>query len=158
MKKIFVFDMAPERFQTQNTAIGGKLTDYDSSFQQDSKIEAFTYSINPPRSKSTNQKEVYENCVRNFQQIFRDFNELINLVLQNPKDEIGLLINDLSIYLHLGSYIPFLKILKSPTTVFINSYFGEKLAHDYDSNISWRERIVVQALSNHFDYPIHLVK
>ena len=89
IKKIYVFDMAPERFQTQRATIGGKLTDYDSSFQYDSKTEAFTYSIIPPRSKSANQKEVYKNCIRNYEQIFKDFIENTKVVVGRLLTKLG---------------------------------------------------------------------
>ncbi len=154
---IFVLDLGPERFQIQSIEYGGKLTDYDEKVKDDSKVYFYTYPIIPPRSYSSNTSEVYKNCLKNFSLIHNDFIITIDKIL-GQKGKYELIINDLTIFLHLGSYFPLLKILKTNQTVVVNAYYGEKLANDFGSNISWRERMIVQALCRHFDYPIHLIK
>jgi hypothetical protein len=157
VQSIFVFDMGPERFKVKNTFIGGKLSDYNMEFKHNPKIHTYSYSVIPPRSVSKTQQEVYQNCLKNYRQIYADLAKIIKKILLS-KERIALIINDFSIFLHLGSPIPFLKMLKTPHTVFVNAYFGQKLTQDYNSNISWRERIIVKNLSQHFDYPILLIQ
>lgn len=150
--------MGPERFHIKDTSFGGKLSDYDNSYQMDSKVTNFSFKIIPPRSSSTTQMEVYQNCVKNYQIINKDFRTVIQQLNHSQIHDTVLIINDFSIFLHLGSHIPLLKILKSHLTVFVNAYYGQKLADDFGSQISWREKVLVQLLSRHFDYSIYLVK
>jgi hypothetical protein len=156
VQSIFIHDMGPERFTVKNISIGGKLSDFNADLISNSKVHTYSYSVIPPRNASKNQSELYQNCLKNYLQIYPDLTNTMNKLLV-CKEKTALIINDFSIYLHLGSPIPFSRLLKLPHTVFVNAYFGQKLAWDYNSNISWRERIIVKSLSRHFDYPILLI-
>ncbi|TFG20806.1 MAG: hypothetical protein EU530_01975 [Promethearchaeota archaeon] len=158
LKKIYVVEMGPERFQVDNYSVGGRLIDYDPSYQHDPSVLYYNYPITPPRSASKNDAEVYKNCLKNYKIIHDEFTTVIDTLVNSSNNDSALIINDFSIYMHLGSHIPFLKLLKSSHTVFVNAYFGQKLAEDYGSNISWRERVLVKLLIRRFDYAIHLMK
>jgi len=158
MDKIYVFEMGPERFQLDKTVVGGKLSDYDRTYRDDPRVNEYSYSITPPRSASKNKLEVYENCLKNYRLIYEDFKSVVENLLNTLDANSAIIINDFSIFLHLSSPISFLKILKTSHTVFVNAYYGQKLTEDFGSNISWRERFLVQLLTRHFDYSIHLMK
>jgi len=158
IKKIYVFELGPERFQIKDSSVGGKLSDYNSSYKDDPHVIQYSYSIIPPRSASKNVNEVYKNCLENYQLIHDDFISVITTLLNTSNEDSALIINDFSIFLHLGSHIPILKLLKTSHTVLVNAYYGQKLAEDYGSNISWREGMIVRSLIRHFDYSIHLIK
>ena len=157
IEKIYVFDMAPERFQTKEWAMGGKLSEFDDSFKKDQRVIYFSYMIIPPRSKSTNYIDVLKVCLENYELIFNDFRSVLNILSKYPNQNSALIINDFSIFLHLGSPIFLVKLLPIGHTVFVNSYYGSQLAEDYGSNISWRETIMVNLLIRHFNYSIHLI-
>ncbi len=157
INKIYVFELGPERFQFKDSSFGGRLSDYNPSYKEDPLVNQYSYSIIPPRSKSKNKAEVYKICLKNYQLIHDDFRTVVEILSNSSDKGSALIINDFSIYLHLGSHISFLKLLKSSHTVFVNAYYGQKLAEDYGSNISWRERVLVKLLIRHFDYTIHLI-
>ena len=69
VKKIYVFDMGPERFQIKSSSIGGRLSDYDQSYKDDPHVNEYSYSIIPPRSASKNDTEVYENLLKEMRKV-----------------------------------------------------------------------------------------
>ncbi len=154
---IYVFDMGPKRFQMKNILVGGKISDYEEDYDKKPGIINYSYTIIPPRSTSMNFKDVYIRCLKNYQAIVEDFSKTIQKLCSTNTEKSILIINDFSIYLHMGSPFPFIKLLKTDHTVFINSYYGTKLANDYNSSISLREKILTQMLMRHFDYVVHLL-
>lgn len=156
LSKIIVFDMGPERFESSTHSIGGKLADYNRKYKQNETVQEFSYPIIPPRSSSKNQSEVLDKCFKNYAMIKEDFAKTIQSLMK-LQDKSALIVNDFSIFLHLGSPIQFMKLLKSSQTIFVNAYFGQNLADDFGANISWREKIMVRNLFRHFDYSVHLI-
>ena len=60
-----------------------------------------------------------------------------------------LIINDVSIFLHLGGLRYLLKVLGFAQTVLINGYQGNSLLQDLGTHISARESRLMRILSRH---------
>jgi hypothetical protein len=123
----------------KNLKIGGKIQDF---YEQsgDCKNLIFKGEIIPPRLKSRNKKELYHNARENFKKT----SEILNLFIDNPT--AILIINDISIYLHIGSIKLLLNAINKSNTFFGNTYFGSSIKRGYSTLFSLRERRKVKSL------------
>ena len=101
--------------------------------------------IIPPRLKSRNKKELYQNARENFKKT----SEILNHFIDNPTTI--LIINDISIYLHIGSIKILLSAISKSNTFFGNTYFGSSIKRGYATLFSLRERRKVKSLINKVD-------
>jgi hypothetical protein len=154
IEKIFVLDMGPERFMKNNLRLGGKLQDFSQNLSNHSRTTHLSFDSIPARSNASSLEQVYEHCKINYVNILPD---LVSLTSQLSLG-CAVVINDISIFLHLGPVKLVHKIISRASTIFLNSYYGDVLSHDYNSNISSREYRLVRNLFRHVDYTIHLIR
>jgi hypothetical protein len=155
-----VLEFGPKRIHKANHYIGGTLQELfqmavlDEQQLSDNlmKIHWIQNEINlntntlpeilRPRLSASNSDDVLNACLHNF--IITSAQ--LDYFRMNPTKV--LIINDLSIYLHLGNPQTILGILKNCETGLMNSYFGNYLQEDCGSNISDREKRLIQIITH----------
>ncbi len=144
-KEISILDFAPPQSSINNIKIGGKIKDF---YKNSIKCNNFSFEgdIIPPRLKAKNIKELYDNACKNFKRTFR----ILNSFNGNPTSI--LIINDISIYLHIGNKNLLLKAIKITKTFFGNSYYGSSIKSDFTNLISRRENRIVEYLAGKLEY------
>jgi hypothetical protein len=140
-KEISILDFAPSLMKIKNLKIGGRIQDF---YEQSSACKniIFKGEIIPPRLKSKNKKELYLYARENFEKT----SEILNLFNDNPTPI--LIINDISIYLHIGSIKLLLNAINKSNTFFGNAYFGSSIKRGYATLFSLQERRKVKSLIN----------
>lgn len=142
-EEITVIDMAPEAIGE----IGGKLSlhmSLDSKLRYLSPAKVFA-----PRTMGTSHTQVIEFARRNKNAI----EPLLGDFLKTPTRT--LVINDITLYLHLGKLEKIIDCVKLTDTFLASAYLGVKLKEDHGTGISVRERQAIKRLGAHMD---HLVK
>ena len=144
LKEITVIDMAPEAIGE----IGGKLSKYLSlnnelRYLSPAKVYA-------PRTMGITNKQVAEYAKRNKNAI----EPLLDEFLKKPTKV--LIINDITIYLHLGKLEKILSCIRSTETFLANAYYGVRLKEDYGAGISTREKQMVDKLAAYMDHVVKL--
>lgn len=145
-KEITIIDMAPEK----RGVIGGTLTDYidipkGMKYLRPLKVYA-------PRTTAKNREELILMAEENA----RNIEKLIDSYLRNPTSI--LIINDLTLYLHAGNLDRIIKCIRKSKTFIGNAYYGEKIKDQFKTNISLREKILVEKLLKLMDIVINLNK
>ncbi|MFX1315923.1 MAG: hypothetical protein ACFE9T_08675 [Promethearchaeota archaeon] len=138
-KQISILDFAPKVCFFKSIKTGGRLQDY---YQEIIRCNNFQFEgeIIPPRLKARNKRELYEYMCHNYKltsNILKEFN-------QNPTKI--LIINDISIYLHLGDKKYLLETINKTSTFLGNSYYGRTIKRKFASLLSLRERYYVEYL------------
>ena len=143
-KDITILDFAPKLSTIKGLKIGGKIEDfYEKSYKCNNLI--FEGKIIPPRLKANNKKELHENALYNYNkthEILENFNE---------KSTSFLIINDISIYLHLGNKKYLLETIKKASTFFGNSYYGSSIKRNFATFFSLKEKRSVRYLLKRVD-------
>ncbi|MFX1281366.1 MAG: hypothetical protein ACFFA3_18610 [Promethearchaeota archaeon] len=137
--EISILDFAPPIMTINNLKVGGKILDFYEK-ANDCKNIMFKGEIIPPRLKSDNKKELYENASKNFQKT----SEILNIFNQDPTPI--LIINDISIHLHIGRIKSLLNAISKSDTFFGNTYYGSSIKRGYATFFSLRERRRVKSL------------
>lgn len=140
-KEISILDFAPSLMEIKNLKIGGKIQDFYKQSSTCNNI-IFKGEIIPPRLKSSNKKELYHNVRENFEKT----SEILSRFNDDPTST--LIINDISIYLHIGSIKSLLNAINKSKTFFGNAYFGSSIKRGYATLFSLRERRKVKSLVN----------
>jgi hypothetical protein len=143
--EITILDFAPPLTTFGNVSIGGKIKDYYKNSKKCRNL-CFKGEIVPPRLKSKNLKELFENVCNNYKKtvkILSDFN-------QEPTNI--LIINDISIYLHTGNKKLLMDSIERAETFFGNSYYGTSIKSDFTKLISLREKRLVEYLVKNIEY------
>lgn len=166
--KLLIFDMAPKRFKINNRLIGGKIDEFFPLISQISNVIYYNFdNIIPARSNAKTKFDIIDSCAKNFKEIDpylkNVFEKLLNMLKSGINEPICIVINDLSIFFHLGSPYLLIKLLKmqkeNPSlTIFLNSYQGSILINDLGSNISNREKIITNIIKKHCEFQIFLKK
>ncbi|MFX1375389.1 MAG: hypothetical protein ACFFA0_06230 [Promethearchaeota archaeon] len=138
-KEISILDFAPSLMTIKNLKIGGKIKDFYEKSDTCKNI-IFKGEIIPPRLKSRNKTELYQYARKNFKKT----SEILVLFNENPTPV--LIINDISIYLHIGSIKLLLNAINKSNTFFGNTYFGSSIKCGYATLFSLRERRKVKSL------------
>lgn len=144
-KEISILDFAPPINVIKNIRIGGKIKD----FYQNSVICNNIYfegDIIPPRLNARNKKELYENACKNYKKTFK----ILKFFNDNPTKI--LIINDISIYLHIGNKNLLLKAINKSNTFFGNSYYGSSIKSDFATLFSLREKRIVEYFIKKIEY------
>jgi hypothetical protein len=139
--KITILDFAPKLSFYNNIKIGGKIEDYFENCKKCNLIN-LRGEIIPPRLEAKNKLELYENLCHNYKltsKAIQDFKKKPNPVL---------IINDISIYLHLGDVNYLLEIIGKADTFFGNTYYGSKINRKFARLLSIRETKKVEFLIN----------
>ncbi len=138
-KEICLLDFAPPLNTINNVKIGGKIKDFYKYSSKCNNI-SFKGEIIPPRLNAKNKKELYENACKNYKRTFKI------LKVFNDAPTSVLIINDISIYLHIGNTKLLLKTIKKANTFFGNSYYGSSLKRNFATLFSSREKRLVEYL------------
>jgi len=137
--EITILDFAPNLKHIKSLKIGGKIGDFYPESVNCVNL-TFTGEIIPPRLNSGNKKELYKNAFHNYlktSQILGAFNE-------NPTPI--LIINDISIFLHLGNKKYLLDTIQKPNTFLGNTYYGSSISKDFARIFSLIEKYRVEYL------------
>ncbi|MGQ9781906.1 MAG: hypothetical protein ACUVQ8_06635 [Nitrososphaeria archaeon] len=144
LEDVTVVDMAPSTYSN----IGRRLSEY-SKFAEKTRY-FHSKEIKAPRLEGSNAKEVLEIADHNR----RVVEEFLEMYLEKPTSV--LIINDLTIYLHSGEISKVTLCMNSAKTFIANAYYGEYLKDDKGSNISSRERALVESISSKCDIVVKL--
>lgn len=139
-KEISILDFAPKLTYINNLKVGGLIKDCFKDSKKCNYIK-FKGEIIPPRLKAKNKDELYKNLCHNYKivtNILQKFNE-------NPSSI--LIMNDISIYLHLGSKNYILNTILKTNTFFGNSYYGYSIKKDFSKLLTIKERKRVEFLA-----------
>lgn len=156
--EISVLDFAPKRIQKDEKGIGGSIQDLFATNYiipphlallwaeiHWLKTETIRDKNNPPeffapRILAKNATDVLRSCQHNYTSALAQ----LTAYIEHPTPI--LIMNDIGIYLHLGSPRLLKQCIKHAETVVMNAYIGRTLVNDYGSNISNRERVLIHHL------------
>ena len=138
-KKITILDFAPKFTLFKNLKIGGRIMDFYKESVSCIYLP-LKGEIIPPRLNAKNKKELYDNICLNFKLT----NEILMRYNQNPTPY--LIINDISIYLHLGSNTRLLEVINKSSTFLGNSYYGVSIKSKMSNMLSLIEKKRVEFL------------
>lgn len=144
-KQISILDFAPPQRIIKNFKIGGKIVDFYSNSDKCNNF-SFEGEIIPPRLMAKNLKELFDNACKNLKKT----HTILNLFIENPTSI--LIINDISIYLHIGNKKLLIDSIKKSDTFFGNSYYGSSIKSDFDTLFSRREKRLVEYLAGKIEY------
>ncbi len=136
---ISILDFAPKLAYFNNLKIGGRIQDYYENSVKCNNIN-FKGDIIPPRLKAKNKNDMYNNICHNFNKIY----EIIEIYNISPTPV--LIINDISLYLHLGSTRYLINTINKSNTFFGNSYYGSSISSKFSKLISIKEKRKVESL------------
>ena len=146
-EEISILDFAPKLMLINGLKIGGKLNDYS-----DKTLECRTIQLEgeiiPARLKARNKKELFENICHNY----KITSKALKKFSEKPTE--FLLINDVSIYLHLGDKAYLLNTIKKANTFCGNSYYGSKIKIGVGALLSKKEKKRVEFLIKNLDNSI----
>jgi hypothetical protein len=143
--EISILDFAPTLNTIKNLKIGGKIKDfYDNSIICNNIF--FKGDIIPPRLRARSKKELYETACKNYKKTY----EILNFFNNNPTKI--LIINDISIYLHIGNKNLLLEAISKSNTFFGNSYYGSSIKSDFAKQFSLREKRLVEYLIKKIEF------
>ena len=162
--EISILEFGPNRVQDRQRTIGGTLQEcFHESNENilslgrlinavhwvDKEINKFqphtTQKILTPRHSARSTQDVLVACCSNFTATQKQ----LLYFTHNPTKV--LIINDVGIYLHLGSLSLLKKALALCKIALLNAYYGQSLLEDYGSYISRREKIMLLLLSRYLD-------
>jgi len=144
-KNISILDFAPKLAYFNNLKIGGRIQDYYENSVKCNNIK-FKGEIIPPRLNAKNKNEMYLNICHNFNKIY----EIIEIYNSNPTPV--LIINDISLFLHLGNIKYLIDTINKSDTFFGNSYYGSSINSKFSKLISIREKRKVDSLIKNVEY------
>ncbi|MBY9013902.1 MAG: hypothetical protein KGD70_16145 [Candidatus Lokiarchaeota archaeon] len=137
--EISILDFAPKLTYFKNLKIGGRIQDYYEDCLKCNIIN-FVGDIIPPRLKAKNKSEMYSNICNNFKKI----HETIEKYNNNPTSV--LIINDISLFLHLGSNKYLINTINKSNTFFGNAYYGTSISSKFSKLLSIIEKKKVEFL------------
>lgn len=144
---ISILDFAPPVKIIDDVKFGGKINHFSKLSLQCKNI-SLKGEIIPPRFSASNKKELYEYLCQNY----RITSLCLEIFKENPTKY--LIINDLSIYLHLGDKNYLLQIINGTHTFFGNTYYGAQIKSNFSKLLSLKERKRVEFIVNHIENPI----
>ncbi len=144
-KEISILDFAPSQNIINGVKIGGKIKDFYNHSIICNNIY-FKGNIIPPRLKARNIKDLYQFACNNFKKTY----EILNKFNENPTPI--LIINDISIYLHIGNKRLLFDSIKKSNTFFGNSYYGTSIKSDFTTLFSLREKRLIAYLIKKVDF------
>jgi hypothetical protein len=144
-KEVSILDFAPPKEIIKNVKIGGKIMDFYENSIICNNIY-FEGDIIPPRLNARNRKELYENACKNYKKTF----EILKSFNDSPTKI--LIINDISIYLHIGNKNLLLKAIKKSNTFFGNSYYGSSIKSNFATLFSLREKRLVEYIMKKVEF------
>ena len=143
-REISILDFAPRLTYFKNLKIGGRIQDY---YEHSLKCNLITFvgEIIPPRLNAKNKSDLYSNLCNNFKKI----HETIEKYNNSPTPV--LIINDISLFLHLGSNKYLINAINKSNTFFGNSYYGSSIKGSFATLFSLKEKRSVKYLLKRVD-------
>lgn len=132
-KTISILDFAPKFHVINGLKVGGRIEDYypESLNCEYNRIEN---EIIPPRFNANNKKELYKNAYHNYM-------ITANAIQQYQRYPTPvLIINDISIHLHIGNKKKMLNMIKETQTFFGNTYYGTSITKKFARLFSLKEK------------------
>lgn len=143
--EICILDFGPKLFKFYGIKIGGRIEDFYPQSLKCNNI-GFIGEIIPPRLRASNKEQLYDNACKNYEKT----SEALKKFNDNPTSV--LIINDVSIYLHLGSRHHLLDTIKKSNTFFGNSYYGTSINQDFAKLFSLKEKRMIEFLMKNVDF------
>jgi hypothetical protein len=137
--EITILDFAPKMVTINDSKIGGRIEDFYTNSRNCNNVH-FEGEIIPPRLRSKNSKTLIENARSNYIKT----NQILEEYHQKPTSI--LVINDISIYLHVGKLDYFLKTIQKARTFFGNSYYGTSINRNFSHDFSLKEKKLGESL------------
>ena len=144
-KEISILDFAPSYSIINKVKIGGKITDFYKNSIICNNLY-FEGDIIPARLNARNFKELYENACNNYKKTFK----ILKIFTENPTEI--LIINDISIYLHIGNKKLLMDSIEKSNTFLGNSYYGSSIKSDFSNLFNLREKRLVKYLIKKIEY------
>ncbi len=144
-KQISILDFAPPKESIKNIKIGGKISDFYEKSLVCNNLN-FEGEIIPPRLNSMNVEELYKIACKNFKKTYK----ILKIFNVDPTEI--LIINDISIYLHIGNKKMLIDSIKKSRTFFGNSYYGSSILNNFATHFNLREKRIVEYLVRKMDY------
>jgi len=146
-KEISILDFAPELIMFNGLKIGGRINEFSDHYSMCNVIP-LEKEIIPPRLKARDKRELYQNICHNYKITSKA------LKIFNEKPTKLLIMNDISIYLHLGDKNYILNTIKKVNTFLGNSYYGSTIKTGFGCLLSLKEKKRVDFLIKNFDSSI----
>ena len=146
--EITIIDLAPKTLRYKGRKIGGRIEEYiklpcDVSYLSPERIET-------PRLRAKSAGELLYLVRLNRERI----EPLFKAFIRDPTEI--LFINDLSIYLQSGSADLVFSAAKAAETFIANAYYGVSLAFDHGTNVSEKEKLLTDLVSEESDVVVRL--
>jgi DNA helicase HerA-like ATPase len=143
-EEITVIDLAPQRVGE----IGGKLTDYVNIT---GGVKYFSpENVYTPRLAGTSPEQVLHYAELNRKGMEPLFNRFIRNVTE------VLILNDVTLYLHLGKLETLLKCGRLAKTFLATAYYGSKFAKDLGTGITSREKQLTNKLATFMNLTVKI--
>ena len=143
-EEITVIDLAPQRVGE----IGGKLTDY---VKMNSRVRYLSpKNVYTPRLAGASLKQVLHYAELNR----KNMEPLLNRFIRNVTEV--LVLNDVTLYLHLGKLETVLRCVRLANTFLTTAYYGSKLAEDLGTGISSKEKQLTDKLAASMDLTVKI--
>ncbi|RLI14243.1 hypothetical protein DRO41_06080 [Candidatus Bathyarchaeota archaeon] len=142
--KITVIDLAPQR----TGGIGGKITDYVNLTGEINYLSP--EKVYMPRLTGASPKQVLRYAELNKE----NMEPLLKRFIQNPTEV--LILNDVTLYLHVGKLETVLKCVNLAKTFLATAYYGSRLAEDLETGITARERLLTDKLASSMDLVVRV--
>ncbi len=146
-KEITILEFGPNFKFINDIKIGGRIQDYYSKSLLCVNINNKTEII-PPRLNATNKRELFEHICYNYKKT----SNMLAIYSKNPTPY--LIINDISIYLHLGSKYELLKVIGKSNTFLGNSYYGKSLKSTISKLLSLIEKNKIEFLIKNIEFSV----
>lgn len=138
-EKITVIDLAPQR----KGEIGGKITDYVNLANEIRYLSP--KKVYTPRLTGSSPRQVLRYAELNKE----NMEPLLNRFIHNPTDV--LILNDVTLYFHRGELETVLRCVSLAKTFLATAYYGSKIAKDFETGITSRERLLTDRLADLMD-------
>jgi hypothetical protein len=147
-KVITILDFAPELQKINGLKIGGKISDY---YKDSEKCKYYNLpgKIIPPRLEAENRRDLLRFAKQNYEKTS------IALKEYNEKPTKILIMNDISIHLHVGDPEEIIKSIKQSETFFGNSYYGISISKNFSKNFSLREKKKIENVFKEIEQSYH---
>ncbi|MHA1147041.1 MAG: hypothetical protein ACTSR8_02240 [Promethearchaeota archaeon] len=145
---IMILDFAPNLKVLEGLRIGGRIKDF-YPLSIECKYLPLNEDIIPPRLQASNKKELYENACKNYKLTY----QLLEIYNKNPTPV--LIINDISIFLHMGSKKYLLESIENAETFLGNSYYGLSIKRNFANLFSLIERKRVEYIIRNIERTIY---
>jgi hypothetical protein len=143
-KEITILDFAPKLAYIKNLKIGGRIYDYYENSVKCNNID-FEGEIIPPRLNAKDKSDLFKIICLNFKKIY----EILKIYNKNPTPV--LIINDVSLYSHLGANQYLINTINKSNTFFGNAYYGDSIRNKFSKLLSIREKGRIDSLVRNID-------